>query len=52
MRPPRRGYDLVEDGRAVSLKRMPQGGECGVECKTLALACADTMAEARRIPCG
>jgi len=39
-------YDLVEDGRKVSLKRMPQAGECKVECKTVSLACANTMAEA------
>ena len=39
-------FDLVEDGRKVSLKRMPQAGECTVECKTVALACANTMAEA------
>jgi hypothetical protein len=25
---------------------MPQAGECTVECKTVALACANTMAEA------
>ena len=39
-------YDLVENGRAVSLKKMTQAGECTVECKTVALACASTMAEA------
>ena len=25
---------------------MPQAGECGVECKTIGLACANVMAEA------
>ncbi len=33
-------------GRAIDLKRMPQAGECGVECKTIGLACANVMAEA------
>jgi hypothetical protein len=39
-------YDLVESEQAVGLKRMPQVGECGVECKTVAMACASTMGEA------
>jgi len=36
-------YDMVEEGRAITLKRMGYPGVCGVECKTVALACQMTL---------
>jgi len=40
-------YDMLEkDDRTIELKRMSQPGDCGVECKTIGLACAAVMAEA------
>ena len=34
----------AEDG-TVALKKMPVAGECGVECRTVAMACAEALAE-------
>merc|ERR1719217_472482 len=38
-------YDMIENGRAIELKRQSQAGECWNECKTVGLACAKVMAE-------
>ena len=39
-------FDMVEDAetRSIALKKMPVKGECGVECKTIALACSEVLA--------
>jgi len=40
-------YDMVEkDDQTIELKRMSQPGDCGVECKTMGLACTAAMSEA------
>uniref|UniRef100_A0A7S2D2E4 Uncharacterized protein n=1 Tax=Haptolina brevifila TaxID=156173 RepID=A0A7S2D2E4_9EUKA len=36
-------YDMVEDGRTITLKRMGYAGVCAVECKTVALACQSAL---------
>ena len=40
-------FDLQEDKeeRKLVLKKMPVAGECGVECKTVAMACTESLAE-------
>merc|ERR1712060_267297 len=38
-------YDLVESDSSLSIKRMPVAGVCGVECKTMALACSKVLNE-------
>ena len=39
-------YDMVEDeaARTIQLKKMDEAGRCGVECKTIAIACSETLA--------
>lgn len=39
-------YDMVEQSRAIELKRMPTAGVCGVECRTIGLACSAVLNEA------
>jgi len=36
-------YDMIEDGRMIILKKMGYSGVCGVECKTVALACQQAL---------
>lgn len=36
-------YDMVEDGRAINLKKMSYVGDCDVKCATIALACSETL---------
>ena len=38
---------LTQEDRSIELKRMPTEGECGVECKTVAMACSNVLNEVR-----